>query len=94
MARLKPTPVAVIAFVGGVTIMPGLQIYRALGGALRLARLGSASEPSAIAGTLGNALQAGIVAGAIALGLVVGARASLAILGPRANSRDKLSQGS
>jgi hypothetical protein len=59
VARLKPTPVAVIAFAGGVTMMPGLQIYQALGGALQLARLGPSPEPSAVAGMLGEAGRSG-----------------------------------
>ena len=80
LVRPKGTPVAVIAFAGGVTMMPGMQIYRALGGALQLARLGPASGATSIAAAIGNAAQAGIVVGAIALGLVIGARASRIIL--------------
>src|SRR5262249_5249645 len=34
MARFSKTPVAVIAFAGAVTMIPGLSLYRALGGAL------------------------------------------------------------
>jgi uncharacterized membrane protein YjjB (DUF3815 family) len=38
VTRSGKTPVAVIAFAGVVTMMPGLHIYRALGDALQLAR--------------------------------------------------------
>jgi uncharacterized membrane protein YjjP (DUF1212 family) len=93
MARSKRTPVAVIAFAGVVTMMPGLQMYRALGGALQLARQGDAAELPTVAGTLGNALQACFVVGALTIGLVVGARAVLTLAGewdtpagPRAGS--------
>jgi uncharacterized membrane protein YjjB (DUF3815 family) len=39
IARYYKTPVAVIAFAGAVTMMPGVQMYRALGGALQIARM-------------------------------------------------------
>jgi uncharacterized membrane protein YjjP (DUF1212 family) len=81
MARSVKTPVAVIAFAGAVTMMPGLHIYRALGGALRLARLTNETDPATMAGTLGNALQACLVVSGLALGLIVGVRAVLALAG-------------
>jgi uncharacterized membrane protein YjjP (DUF1212 family) len=79
MARSGKTPVAVLAFAGAVTMMPGLHIYRALGGALQLARLATEASPAAMAGTLGNASQACLVVSGLALGLVFGARAVLAL---------------
>jgi uncharacterized membrane protein YjjP (DUF1212 family) len=79
LARSKKLPFAVIAFAGAVPMMPGLHIYRALGGALQLARVGATAEPSAIAGALGNALHAGFVVAALALGLLVGVRAVQAL---------------
>jgi uncharacterized membrane protein YjjP (DUF1212 family) len=81
MARSSKTPVAVIAFAGAVTMMPGLNIYRALGGTLRLARLMNETDPAALAGTLGNASQACLVVSGLALGLIFGARAVLALGG-------------
>src|SRR5262245_2140563 len=81
MARSAKTPMAVIAFAGAVTMMPGLHIYRALGGALQLARQMNEAEPGAIAATLGNASQACLVVSALALGLICGARAVLALGG-------------
>jgi uncharacterized membrane protein YjjB (DUF3815 family) len=75
LARGSRAPVAVIAFAGAVTMIPGLHLYRALSGARQLARLGELMEPAAVAGTLGNALQGSIVVGGLALGLILGTRA-------------------
>jgi uncharacterized membrane protein YjjP (DUF1212 family) len=79
MARSTRTPVAVIAFAGAVTMMPGLHIYRALAGAMRLARQAEEADPAAVAGTLGNGLEACLVVSGLALGLVLGARVVLAL---------------
>jgi uncharacterized membrane protein YjjP (DUF1212 family) len=79
MARSNNTPFAVIAFAGAVTMMPGLQIYRALGGSLQLARLTNDADPAAMAVTLGNASQASLVVSGLALGLIVGARIVLTL---------------
>jgi uncharacterized membrane protein YjjP (DUF1212 family) len=79
MARSSKTPVAVIAFAGAVTMMPGLHIYRALSGAWQLARLTNEAGAAAMAGTLGNASQACLVVSGLALGLLFGSRAVLAL---------------
>jgi uncharacterized membrane protein YjjP (DUF1212 family) len=81
MARSGKTPFAVIAFAGAVTMMPGLHLYRALGGALQLARLTNETDPAALAATLGNASQACLVVSGLALGLIFGARTVLALGG-------------
>jgi uncharacterized membrane protein YjjB (DUF3815 family) len=81
MARAGKTPVAVIAFAGAVTMMPGLQMYRALAGALQFARLGQETGSAAMAGTLGNASQACIVVSGLALGLILAARVVLGLGG-------------
>jgi uncharacterized membrane protein YjjP (DUF1212 family) len=78
MARSVKTPVAVIAFSGAVTMMPGLHIYRALGGALQLARLTHETDLVALTGALGNSSQACLVVCGLALGLILGSRAVLA----------------
>jgi uncharacterized membrane protein YjjP (DUF1212 family) len=83
IVRSTKIPVAVIAFAGAVTMMPGLQIYRTLGGALQLTRLENAPDLGIVAVTLGNAVQAFVVIGALALGLIVGARAVLVLAGER-----------
>lgn len=79
IAQAGKIPFAIIAFAGAVTMMPGLHIYRALGGALQLARGTSAADSAALAGTLGNALQACLVVGGLAVGLILGARTVLAL---------------
>jgi uncharacterized membrane protein YjjP (DUF1212 family) len=83
MARSSKTPVAVLAFAGAVTMIPGLSLYRALAGALQLARQPELADPGTVAGALGNALQGGLVVSGLALGLVLGARAVLALAGLR-----------
>jgi uncharacterized membrane protein YjjP (DUF1212 family) len=75
MARLNKTPVAVIAFAGAVTMIPGLTLYRALGGALQLARFPEMLDPRTVNGVLANGLNACLVVGVLALGLILGARA-------------------
>jgi uncharacterized membrane protein YjjP (DUF1212 family) len=85
MARSGRTPIAVIAFAGAVTMIPGLNLYRALGGALQLARSASTADPSAVAGVLGNAFQAVLVVSLLVLGLILGARAVLALAGERSS---------
>jgi uncharacterized membrane protein YjjP (DUF1212 family) len=79
MARTSRTPLAVISFAGAVTLMPGLHIYRALAGALNLARQGSQIDSVIVAATLGNAFQACLVVSGLALGLIFGARTLLAL---------------
>jgi uncharacterized membrane protein YjjB (DUF3815 family) len=83
MARSCRMPVAVIAFAGAVTMIPGLQIYRALAGALRLARLAKMTDPATVAETLGNAFQGCIVVSGLVLGLILGARAMRSLAGER-----------
>jgi uncharacterized membrane protein YjjP (DUF1212 family) len=83
IARSNKTPVAIIAFAGAVTMMPGMQIYRALAGAMSLARLKHATDQSSIAEMLGDASQACLVVGALALGVIVGARIVSAVAGER-----------
>jgi uncharacterized membrane protein YjjB (DUF3815 family) len=74
LARFLRTPVAVIAFAGAVTMMPGMQLYRALGGALQLAEKDPSSNSQALAEIVGNGLQGSLVAGALAIGVVAGVR--------------------
>jgi uncharacterized membrane protein YjjP (DUF1212 family) len=83
MVRTRKTPVAVIAFAGAVTMMPRLHIYRALAGALQLARGAGQTDSAVLAATLGNAFQACLVVSGLALGVIVGTRAVLALAGER-----------
>jgi uncharacterized membrane protein YjjP (DUF1212 family) len=81
IARYWKTPIAVLAFAGAVTMIPGLQIYRALARALQIARMSGGTDPAMIADGLGNALQACLVGCGLVLGLILGARAVLALVG-------------
>jgi uncharacterized membrane protein YjjB (DUF3815 family) len=81
IARMYKVPFAVIAFAGAVTMMPGMQMYRTLGGSLQLAHLKNEAGLPIVASTIGNALQSSLVVGALALGLIVAARLVLAITG-------------
>jgi uncharacterized membrane protein YjjP (DUF1212 family) len=83
VARSGRAPVAVIAFAGAVTMIPGLSLYRALGGAVQLARQAAASDPDLAARTHGSAYQGGLVVGALALGFILGARLVGALVGGR-----------
>jgi uncharacterized membrane protein YjjP (DUF1212 family) len=83
LARPSHAPVAVIAFAGAVTMIPGSSFYQALGGALRLARQAGDSNPALAAGTLGHAMQGCVVVCGLALGLVLGIRLVEWILGSR-----------
>jgi uncharacterized membrane protein YjjP (DUF1212 family) len=74
ICRRNKMPVAVIAFSGAVTMMPGLQIYSAVRGGLQLARLQNESDLPTIAGTLAHGIQSAVVVGALALGLIIAIR--------------------
>jgi uncharacterized membrane protein YjjP (DUF1212 family) len=74
IARSYKLPIAVISFSGAVTMMPGIQMYQALGGALQLSRLQDTTKLPTIAATLGDTLQASLVVAALAMGLIIGAR--------------------
>jgi uncharacterized membrane protein YjjB (DUF3815 family) len=78
IAQSRNLPVAVIAFAGAVTMIPGLSLYRALVGAVQLARLAESAQAAAVAETLGNALHGTVVVSGLALGLILGTRAVLA----------------
>ena len=77
IAKTYKAPFAVIAFAGAVTMMPGVQIYRALAGSLQLVRLQHEAELSTIAATLADTFQSGLVVGVLALGLIIANRATL-----------------
>jgi uncharacterized membrane protein YjjP (DUF1212 family) len=94
MARSSKAPVAVIAFAGAVTMIPGTSLYRALRGALQLARQAEGADPTRVTATLGHASQAGLVVSALALGLILGARGVLALVGEGDSSRESRTQGS
>ncbi|MFO0807624.1 MAG: threonine/serine exporter family protein [Gemmataceae bacterium] len=74
IARAGKIPVAVIAFAGAVPMIPGLHMYRALAGALHIARLANEADTAAVAETLANAAYAGLGISGLALGLILGVR--------------------
>jgi uncharacterized membrane protein YjjP (DUF1212 family) len=84
MARSIKAPVAVISFAGAVTMIPGLNLYRALAGALQLARPTEATDSGLITRTLTNGFQGGLVVCGLAIGLILGARLVLALTRERA----------
>jgi uncharacterized membrane protein YjjP (DUF1212 family) len=80
-----------VPFAGAVTMMPGLQMYRALGGFLLMAHQTAETERPAVAVMLANASQATLVIGALALGLIVADRITLTLSGGQdTQSRDLL----
>jgi uncharacterized membrane protein YjjP (DUF1212 family) len=91
MARSRRLPVAVIAFAGAVTMIPGLSLYRALAGAVQIARLAGTADAGTVTGTLGNAFQAGFLISGLALGLILGARAVLALAAEQDSPMDRSS---
>jgi uncharacterized membrane protein YjjP (DUF1212 family) len=74
IVRSRKTPVAVIAFAGAVSMIPGLSMYRALAGAVQMARYPYLTDALVVSETLSHALHACLVVCALALGLVLGAR--------------------
>lgn len=74
LARSSKAPVAVIAFAGAVTMMPGLQIYGALRGVVQLARLQQGAELPTITAMLANGAESVAVVAALGLGLIVSTR--------------------
>jgi uncharacterized membrane protein YjjP (DUF1212 family) len=81
--RFHRLPVAAIAFAGAVTMIPGLNIYRAIVGTVQIARQGGAADPQSLAETLGNAFRGCVVVGGLTLGLLLGARLMQVMIGSR-----------
>ncbi len=78
MARSSKAPVAVLAFAGAVTIIPGLTLYRALGGILQIAGATDCGDPSLMA-PMGNGFSGALSVSGLALGLIVGSRLVTAV---------------
>jgi len=94
MGRSTRAPVAVIAFAGAVTMIPGSSFYRALGGMLRLARLSAESDPALVSSTLTNAAEGFVVAGGLALGLLIAIRSFDSFAGQRGAIGDEIRRSS
>ena len=67
-------PFSALAFAGAVPMMPGVFIYQALAGAMRLSASGTAADPALAATTLALAFKSAFVVGAMAIGLLAGAK--------------------
>jgi uncharacterized membrane protein YjjP (DUF1212 family) len=75
VVRSYKVPFAVMAFAGAVTMMPGLQMYRAISGFLKLARMQEAEMIPPLESTLAYAFQSCLVVIALSIGLVFASRA-------------------
>jgi hypothetical protein len=64
-----------------MTMMSGLDIYRTLSSALKLARKTETKDLAAVIATLGIAFEACFGVSGLTLGLILGARMVLALLG-------------
>jgi uncharacterized membrane protein YjjP (DUF1212 family) len=80
MAHSAKTPVAVIAFAGAVTMIPGVNLYSAMAGALQIARSPHSAGLELISVTSGASIQAGVIVAGLVLGLILGARLIQTIL--------------
>jgi uncharacterized membrane protein YjjB (DUF3815 family) len=74
LARSNKAPVAVIAFAGAVTMIPGLQMYAALRGVVQLARLQHDADLPTITATLANGAESVAVVAALGLGILMATR--------------------
>ncbi|HMP60914.1 MAG TPA: threonine/serine exporter family protein, partial [Gemmatales bacterium] len=74
LGRRFGAPVAVLAFAGAVTMMPGLAMYSALGGAMKLSQQGCLADVQTAAIALADGVHAGLVVTGLVLGLVIGVR--------------------
>lgn len=66
-------PFAAVAFAGAVPMMPGVAMFRSIGGAMDIAAAGGAAPASLVAETLANFFNASFIVGAMGMGLLTGA---------------------
>jgi uncharacterized membrane protein YjjB (DUF3815 family) len=71
--RLR-VPFAAVAFAGAVPMMPGVLMFRGIGGAMEISVAGTHATPALFASTLTNLFTAAFVIGAMGVGLLLGAR--------------------
>ena len=67
-------PFSAISFAGAVPMMPGVFIYEAIAGSLRISAAGRAADPALVVATVALVLKAAFVVGAMTIGLLTGAR--------------------
>jgi uncharacterized membrane protein YjjP (DUF1212 family) len=73
--RLR-VPFAAVAFAGAVPMMPGVLMFRGIGGAMEISVAGTHATSALFASTLTNIFTATFVVGAMGVGLLLGARAN------------------
>lgn len=66
-------PFAAVAFAGAVPMMPGVLMFRGIGGAMEIAFSGANSSLVLVAGTLASLFKAAFVVGGMGMGLLAGA---------------------
>lgn len=66
-------PFAAVAFAGAVPMMPGVLMFRAIGGAMDISFAGTDASLGLVSSTLANMFKAGFVVGAMGMGLLAGA---------------------
>ncbi|MDP5239888.1 threonine/serine exporter family protein [Uliginosibacterium sp. 31-16] len=66
-------PFAAVAFAGAVPMMPGVLMFRSIGGAMDIAFAGPSASLTLVAGTLANMFKAAFVVGSMGMGLLAGA---------------------
>jgi uncharacterized membrane protein YjjP (DUF1212 family) len=90
-------PFAAVAFASAVPMMPGVLMFRAIGGAMEISLAGTQAAPALVASTFSNLFTAGFVVGAMGMGLLMGARVNLGplkrMLGMRQQTRSDLMNG-
>jgi uncharacterized membrane protein YjjP (DUF1212 family) len=93
-------PFAAVAFAGAVPMMPGVLMFRALGGAIDISLVGAKATEAMVSASFTNLITSCFVVGAMGLGLLLGARVNLKPLtrlmgfGPRQDGRAELMHSS
>ena len=77
--RLR-VPFAAVAFAGAVPMMPGVLMFRAIGGAMEISLAGTHASPALVSSTFANIFTAAFVVGAMGVGLLMGARVDVSLL--------------
>jgi uncharacterized membrane protein YjjB (DUF3815 family) len=87
--RLR-VPFAAIAFAGAVPMMPGVLMFRGIGGAMQISMASTQATAALFASTFANIFTAAFVIGAMGIGLLIGARVNV-LLGRLFGASDRVS---
>ncbi|MDB5815986.1 MAG: yjjP [Rhodocyclales bacterium] len=94
--RLR-VPFAAVAFASAVPMMPGVLMFRAIGGVMEISLASTQASPALVASTFANIFTAVFVVGAMCVGLLMGGKVNLApleyALGIRDSGRSTLMSG-